>query len=134
MSSEKEKKELTEKQRAFIEALGDPEVMGDLRKAARKAGYSDKTKMSEILPSIADAVREASKEFLAQNSFKAAWAIIGTMTNPNDAGATTRLKAAESLLSRVGVKESEVAVNIPKSGVVILPAKSVRVEDDDSES
>ena len=128
----KKKKELTEKQTLLIQALFSEDAMGDFRTAMRMAGYSDNSSASEIIPPIADEIREAAKKFLATNSPKATWALINSLYDPSGSGVQNKIKAAESILNRAGVKESDdLKLNVPESGLVILPAKTVATEKDE---
>ncbi len=130
----KEKKELTDMQKAFLEALGSTETGGNIRLAMRKAGYSDNTRPSEVLSSLDEHIREAAKQFLSQNSFKAAHSLIRVLDHPDEAGTANRLKAAEALLNRAGVAKEDVSLKVPESGIVIMPAKLAKDADAESET
>ena len=128
--------DLTEKQKLFVEALFSEEAAGNHVIALRMAGYGENTRFSDVIKSdvLAEAVVQEAKNYLARNSGKAAFALVNSLFNPSDVGVANKIKAAESILNRVGVKEtSGQELKIPESGIVILPAKSVRVERDDDE-
>ena len=55
-----ETKKLTEKQEAFLEALCG-EAKGNIRGAMNIAGYSENTKVSEIVSSLKDEIVERNK-------------------------------------------------------------------------
>ena len=74
----------------------------------------------------------APKPVLATNALKAANRVISTIDNPApERGDELRLKAAESLLNRVGVaKQEQINHNVTAiHGVVLLPPKKEVVID-----
>lgn len=123
------KRILTEKQQAFIEHLyGD--AQGDFRKALRMAGYSESTKVSEVVNALRDELVEAGKNVFIFSGVEAAFKVREVMNNGNIPGAHNSLKAAQAILDRVGIvtKSSEggdIRVDVSKGGVFILPAKEV---------
>ena len=56
-------KNLTEKQQKFLAALFD-EAGGDARLAKKMAGYSDETRLSEVVKPLKDEIMEATKEYM----------------------------------------------------------------------
>jgi hypothetical protein len=122
-------KQLTEKQQAFISVLFG-EARGDLYAAKRLAGYSDNTLLSEITSGIKDEIIEATKNFMAHNAPKAAYAIISGIDDPTELGIRDKLNAAKDLLDRSGIIKSEKMQVESSGGVFILPPKAV-IEDDD---
>ena len=122
-------KQLTEKQQAFISVLFG-EARGDLYAAKRLAGYSDNTLLSEITSGIKDEIIEATKNFMAHNAPKAAYAIISGIDDPTELGIRDKLNAAKDLLDRSGIVKSEKMQVESSGGVFILPPKAV-IEDDD---
>jgi hypothetical protein len=123
-------KELTEKQQAFISVLFG-EARGDLYAAKKLAGYSSNTQLSEITAGIKDEIIEATKNFMAHNAPKAAYAIIAGIDDPTELGIRDKLNAAKDLLDRSGIIKSEKMQVENTGGVFILPPKAVIEDDDD---
>ena len=121
-----EEKKLTELQENFLSILFSAEAAGDPTTAARLAGYSENTSVSTIVNTLSDEIRDRAKKFLGVNSAKAAYALITSMDNSAEAGVANKIKAAEAILARAGVKETEETVR-EESGLVILPAKTKSV-------
>ena len=78
------------------------------------------------MPGLRDAIIEKSKDYLAYNAAAASHGIRHVLKNPSQAGASIKIKAAESILNRVGItskENTEVELKVPKGGLIILPAK-----------
>mgnify|MGYP006325614769 CR=1 FL=1 len=73
----------TPQQDAFLNALFDNDVKGDIRKAMKKAGYSDTTATSVVVNSLKDQIISKSQEYLALNAGKAVMGLVGVLDNPN---------------------------------------------------
>jgi|TARA_R100000479_G_scaffold165205_1_gene104382 hypothetical protein len=119
----KQKKELTPKQEAFIDAL--IQNGGNVSQAMRTAGY-EQTSRAWLVKSVSEEIVERTQNYLAAHGMKAASNLITAL----DEDGTTpkgelRLKAAESLLNRIGIGSREtVDHNVTAMhGVVILPNK-----------
>ena len=119
----KQKKELTEKQEAFVDALIDNG--GSVPQAMKTAGY-EPTSRSWLVNSVSNEIVERTQNYLASHGMKAA----NNLINALDEDGTTpkgelRLKAAESLLNRIGIGSREtVDHNVTAlHGVVLLPNK-----------
>jgi hypothetical protein len=123
-------KQLTEKQQAFISVLFG-EARGDLYAAKKLAGYSSNTQLSEITAGIKDEIIEATKNFMAHNAPKAAYAIISGIDDPTELGIRDKINAAKDLLDRSGIIKSEKMQVESSGGVFILPPKAVIEDDDD---
>lgn len=122
----KKEKQLTEHQKAFLQhLLGD--AKGDFKVAKKLAGYADTVSVSEIMRSLKNEIREAAKDALAMASIKAAFVHEDILLNPNAPGTGNLLKAAESILNRVGVKEEDTSSSLPDGAVLILPEKKVTI-------
>ena len=117
------KRKLTEKQAAFLDALFDNG--GKISEAMRTAGY-EQTSRAWLVKSVSEEIVERTQNYLAAHGMKAASNLITAL----DEDGTTpkgelRLKAAESLLNRIGIGSREtVDHNVTAMhGVVILPNK-----------
>jgi hypothetical protein len=122
-------RELTPQQRQFLDILF--ENGGNVSAAAVDAGYSVGS-AGWLRKNLADEIVERTKDILSVNAMKAANRIVSTIDNPvPERGDDLRLKAAESLLNRVGVKAPEqINHNVTAvHGVVLLPPKNEVVID-----
>jgi len=127
-----EKKNLTERQELFLEALCG-EAQGDIRSAMRVAGYSDNTTIHEAIAPIRDEVVERASMMLAMNAPRAAFGMIGVLNDPGAMGARNAVAAAREILDRSGiVKKEQVEVKGPEGGIFILPPKQSEPLDDDT--
>ena len=123
-AQKKKKRELTEMQSAYLDALMDNG--GNNAAALRVAGYSETTG-KVVMNSLADGIVDRAKNMLAANSVKAAAGLVQALDDDGTIPrAEQRIKAAESILNRVGVgKHDKVEHNVTAlHGVVLLPAKS----------
>ncbi len=117
------KRVLTDKQKSFLGELFNCE--GNIGKAMEKAGYKPSSRQ-HVLSSLKDEIIEASKTELAAHAAQAVNRVVEGM---NDIGehprAELRLKAAQTLLDRVGLGKQE-KIDIEGKmlhGVVLMPAK-----------
>mgnify|MGYP003141468674 FL=1 len=125
----KKERELTPQQRQFLDILF--ENGGNVTAAAVDAGYS-RGSAGWLRKNLAEEIVERTRDVLSVNAMKAATRLISTIDNPMpERGDDLRLKAAESLLNRVGVKApEEVNHNVTAiHGVVLLPPKNEVVID-----
>ena len=116
-------RQLTPQQDRFLEILF--ENGGQVTAAAVDAGYS-RGSAAWLKSTLADEIIERTKTILATNAMKAANRVISTIDNPApERGDDLRLKAAESLLNRVGVaKQEQINHNVTAMhGVVLLPPR-----------
>ena len=119
----KQKKELTPKQEAFIDCL--IENGGNVSQAMKMAGY-EPTSRTWLVNSVSSEIVERTQNYLAAHGMKAANNLITAL----DEDGTTpkgelRLKAAESLLIRIGIGSREtIDHNVTAvHGVVLFPNK-----------
>ena len=122
-------RQLTPQPSHFLELLF--ENGGQVTAAAVDAGYS-RGSAAWLKSTLADEIIERTKTILATNAMKAANRVISTIDNPApERGDDLRLKAAESLLNRVGVaKQEQINHNVTAiHGVVLLPPKKEVVID-----
>ena len=117
------KRVLTDKQKSFLGELFNCE--GNIGKAMEKAGYKPSSRQ-HVLSSLKDEIIVASKNELAAHAAQAVNRVVEGM---NDIGehprAELRLKAAQTLLDRVGLGKQE-KIDIEGKmlhGVVLMPAK-----------
>ena len=123
------KKELSPQQEQFLELLF--ENGGQVTAAAVDAGYS-RGSAAWLKSTLADEIVERTKSVLATNALEAANRLVDTLDNPApERGDDLRLKAAESLLNRLGVaKQEQINHNVTAvHGVVLLPPKKEVVID-----
>lgn len=120
------KRELTERQQAFLDHLFSEETMGNAKLAKQLAGYSDNVSVAYIVDSLADEIIEKAKRSFASNASKAMFGVLSVLTDPAQAGAMNKLKAANEILNRAGIKEKpdDNTTKLPENGIVILPAKN----------
>ena len=93
--------------------------------AAENAGYT-KGSAGYLRSKLADEIIKRSKNLLASASVKATNRLINMIDSPQiERGDDVRLKAAESLLNRVGLGREETHNHNVQAlhGVVLLPAK-----------
>lgn len=127
------KRQLTDLQLAFLSALFG-EAKGDPALAVKLAGYSETVKYSEVVASLKDEIIDQAKMILAMNAPRAAIGLVDVVINPDQKMATVKMKAAESILDRVGVKskeQSDVNLNVPAGGLFIMPAKEAPKEEEE---
>ena len=119
-----EPKVLTEKQEAFLEALLG-EARGDIRRAMDLAGYSDNTKVKEVVGPLKEEITERAAMMLAMNAPKAAFGMVSVLDDPTALGARNQINAAKEILDRTGlVKKEQVEVKATGGGMFILPPKN----------
>jgi hypothetical protein len=124
----KEKK-LTEKQEIFLDAL-ITDAKGNIREAMRMAGYSDTTKIAEVVGPLKEQITEKASMVLAMNAPKAAFGIVGVLDDPSAMGARNSVAAAREILDRTGlVKKEQVEVTGPENGLFILPPKKTDIDE-----
>lgn len=119
----KTKKELTPLQQAFIDCLFDKDVGGDLLKAKKKAGYSDTTKVKEVLIGIEDEVIDCARSHISMSAPKAAMKLSGMLDNPSAVGSKELLAAVKDVLDRAGIVKTERIQIDNGGGVFIMPPK-----------
>ncbi len=124
------KRELTELQEKFLDALRDKSNKGDLKTCMTLAGYADTIPVSYIIKSLSEEIVDVTLELIAAESTKAAIAIVGVLDSPSGLDRKNTLEAAKQILDRAGVvrKEKQSLELSVGSGLVILPAKDVPKE------
>jgi len=115
---------LTDKQLAFCDALLDEDISGNIRLAKLKAGYSPNTVL-QLTPAMKERMKENAETYLAMNSFKAAYKMVGVLDNPTELGNDKLLEASKQILDRVGITKKEMleVTNNSPNAILILPAK-----------
>ena len=124
LPQKKRKRELTEKQSAYLAAF--IENGGNNQAALRQAGYAE-TNTTAVMRSLSSEIIEAAQQMLAANSMKAAMGLVNALDDDgNIPRAELKVKAAESILNRVGLgKKETVEHNVTAlHGVVLLPNKA----------
>jgi hypothetical protein len=128
-----EEKQYTEKQNAFLEALVG-EARGDIRSAMRSAGYSDSTKVHEVVNPLRNEIVERASMMLAMNAPRATFSMIDVLHDPAAMGARNAVAAAREILDRSGlVKKEQVEIKGPEGGIFILPPKQAEPVDNEQD-
>ena len=122
-------KELTEKQRKFLDVLFD-EANGDVTQATLLAGYAPTSSTSDIVRGIKEEVLEATQMFMARNAPKAAVAMVSGINDPTELGIRDKMTAAKELLDRTGLVKTEKMQVESTGGVMLMPMKNVQAEDE----
>ena len=123
LPQQRKERELTEQQQLFLTNLF--ENGGNPTRAALDAGYSQGS-VAWLKRTLADEIIERTKDVLSLNAFRAANRLVSTIDNLTpERGDDLRLRAAESLLNRVGVAKQETMNHNVQAihGVVLLPPK-----------
>ena len=122
-------KELTEKQRKFLDVLFD-EANGDVTQAKLLAGYAPTSSTSDIVRGIKEEVLEATQMFMARNAPKAAVAMVSGINDHTELGIRDKKTAAKELLDRTGLVKTEKMLVESTGGVMLMPMKNVQTEDE----
>ena len=125
------RKNLTEMQTKFLDALFHEEVRGNVRKAMRIAGYSDETPLHTVTGPLAEEIFERTQAVLAANAAAAAMNMSSFVHDPDALASSTHMKALTELLDRTGhVKKEKIEVSgTGGGGLFILPEKA-KIEED----
>ena len=121
-------KELTEKQRKFLDVLFD-EANGDVTQAKLLAGYAPTSSTSDIVRGIKEEVLEATQMFMARNAPRAAVAMVSGINDPTELGMREKMTAAKELLDRTGLVKTEKMQVEASGGVMLMPPKAVSEDD-----
>ena len=118
-------RELTDKQKKFIELIFLPEYDGKEKQAALDAGYSYGTSMYHIYEDLRDEIVKKSDIILSRLLPKTFRNLENVMDDAAQKGAKAKLEAVWGILDRVGVSKKErVEVDVKSaSGVFLLPIK-----------
>ena len=118
-----QKRELTEKQQAFLQHL--VETQGDAKEAAKLAGYS--SHYHHVVKTLKSEILELTQEVLANSAPKAAFKLVEIMDSKKPIiQANNKLAAAQTLLDRVGVSKVDrvdVNHNVNTGGIFLMPDK-----------
>ena len=128
------KRELTDKQKSFLEHLVD--TNGDAKKAAELAGYS--SHYHHVVKTLKSEILELTQEILANSAPKAAFKLVEIMESKKPiVQAANKLTAAQTLLDRVGVSrvdKVDVNHNMTSGGIFLMPDKApVVIDAEDAE-
>ena len=99
-------RQLTERQQKFLSVLFD-EAGGDVATAKKLAGYSDATRIEEVVNSSMKEEILESQSFMARNAPKAAMAMVSGLFDPTELGIRDKMAAAKELLDRTGLVKTE---------------------------
>lgn len=123
------KRELTEKQRNFLDLLFT-KAKGDPSKAAGMAGYAPTTKLSDIVEPLTEEIVEGTRKYITLHGPQAAISLVGILNDPTQLGSKEVLNAAKDILDRGGIKAPEKLEVSSGSPLFILPEK----KEDDAET
>lgn len=114
----------TDKQAAFIDFLFG-EAKGNVRKAARMAGYSDNTPAHQIIGPIKDKLKELTEHQLFAGAIEASFTMQKFLDEKEipTIGDKERFAAAKDLLDRGGFKPKEEIEVETSNPLFILPEK-----------
>lgn len=101
------------------------EARGDIRRAMALAGYSENTKVKEVVGPLKEEILDRTNMMMAMNAPKAAFGMVNVLDDPTALGARNQINAAKEVLDRVGlVKKEQVQVTATGGGMFILPPKN----------
>lgn len=126
----KKTKEYSDLEKAFLEHLFG-EAKGNIKTAMNLAGYNSSMSSTQIIRQLNEEIIELCKNYIAGHAPKAILATLGIIDSPNQLGAGNALKAANSILDRAGLVKpegSDIKLSVGQGGVIILPAKNVKVD------
>ena len=114
----------TDMQKAFLEAMRDPDNAGNIRHCMNLAGYAKNSPTGQVVGPLQDELVAIAKELMASHSIKATFSLISVLDSPALPGAANVINAAKQVLDRANVvqKQEEVKLDVGK-GIIILPAK-----------
>jgi len=131
------KRELTDKQKSFLEHLVN--TSGDAKKAAELAGYT--SHYHHVVKTLKSEILELTQEILANSAPKAAFKVVEIMESKRPiVQANNKLAAAQTLLDRVGVSKVDkvdINHNMGSGGIFLMPDKApvvINAEDADYET
>tara|TARA_Y100001938_G_scaffold109410_1_gene149537 strand:+ start:222 stop:650 length:429 start_codon:yes stop_codon:yes gene_type:complete len=123
INDNEKKRELTDKQQAFLTHL--VETQGDAKEAAKLAGYS--SHYHHVVKTLKSEILELTQEVLANSAPKAAFKLVEIMESKRPiVQANNKLAAAQTLLDRVGVGKIDrvdVNHNVNTGGIFLMPDK-----------
>ena len=122
-------RQLTERQQKFLSVLFD-DAGGDVATAKKLAGYSDATRIEEVVnSSMKEEILESTQNFMARNAPKAAIAMVSGLFDPTELGIRDKMTAAKELLDRTGLVKTEKVQVEAKGGVMLMPPKNTEEDD-----
>ena len=123
MTTTTDKKQLTEKQKVFLDALVG-EAQGNHRRAMEMAGYSPNTSVQDVVKNMKDEIIDRASMVLALNAPAAAFGMIGVLNDPTTMGARNAIQAAKEIMDRTGlIKKDVIEVKTEEGGLFVLPPK-----------
>jgi 5,10-methenyltetrahydromethanopterin hydrogenase len=127
------KKQLTDKQEAFLQALFSEECFGNYRKAMDKAGYSKSADYMSVVKSLRHEILERTETYLALHSPHAAMEMLGLVADPTQVSAKEKISALREVMDRGGlvkVDKHHVSGDGSAGAVLVMPAKDVQKDDE----
>lgn len=120
------KKQYTQLQLAFMDALRDPENRGKLRDCMNIAGYTKSAPITEVVKSLKKEIIDIAEELLASAAPEASCSIASALGDEGSItpGVKEKLAAANSILDRTGISKTErLQVDSAPNRVFIVPAR-----------
>lgn len=95
------------------------------------AGYAKGTPSSVIIKELKDELLSIAQELLASKAIATAMSLAGLIDDPINPAASTIIRAAESILDRVGIVKTErVEVEAKVHNIAFLPTRKKQDEED----
>ena len=116
---EKPKKQLTDKQTAFLEQLiGD--ARGNVCLAMDIAGYAKTTAVQEVVGNLRDEIMDRTSTMMALNAPKAAFGITDVLDDPSAMVAKNAIAAAKEVLNQTGLIKRKTSKSKPTVAVCLF--------------
>jgi len=132
--ADRKTKQYTENQTKFLDAMRDPENKGDIRTCMKIAGYKKGTPSTWLVKELKEELLSLAQELLAGASVKTAMSLTGLIDDPVNPAANTIIRAAESILDRVGIVKTErVEVEARVHNIALMPSRKKRDDEDEEE-
>lgn len=122
---EKNEKDLTPRQQAFLDAFFGPAGF-DISVAKEMAGYAKTSNNKDIIKPLLPHIEDAIQTQIAVGAARGVSTLIGVLSDPTKPGNKEAMAAANSLLDRFGMtkeKAAQVNVKVDVAPVVYLPEK-----------
>ena len=128
-----ENKELSDKQKKFLEVLFH-EAEGKFLKAKRLAGYSENTTVKEVVDSLEVEISALTQKYINSGAVEAAFTLQNVLSSKKPIiGVKDKIKVAQDVLDRAGFKATDKVEVSGEGGLFILPAKDTSNDMDEDD-